>query len=98
MRRIEEPVSGGPARDAGNGSVMGTRGVVSVGLGEQGPERLHLVRTRDPQRQRLPEPERRKGVQISVCFFFFFLNWGEGWKMCHSPVSFTCCVQKDVST
>lgn len=41
----------------------------------EGHEQPHLVRAWDPRRQRLPEPEKRKGLQTSVCpFFFFFLN------------------------
>lgn len=65
--------SRGLARDAGDQTVTETRGVgvsvMSIGLGGAGPERLHLIGTRYPQRQRLQEPKRRKDMQTSVCFF-----------------------------
>lgn len=62
--------------------------VVSVELSEEGPERLHLVGTRDPRRQRLQEPKQRQGMQMSLCFFE--LERGI------ENVSCTCCVHKHV--
>lgn len=48
MKSSVEPVSGGPAGDAGDRTVVGTWGLVAAGLGEQGTEQLHLVGTWDP--------------------------------------------------
>lgn len=71
--------------------MLGTRGAVSVGLGEQGLERLHLIKTQDaPSGNDSQSPNGGRACRSRFATFFFFLERGM------EDVSRTCCVHKHV--
>lgn len=64
-----------------------------IGLGEECPKRLHFIGTRCPQRQRLQEPKRRKGMQTDLDLLLLV---GERGRRC--VVHLVCSWARDPKT